>query len=183
MPNNFPSNHLLWMLIQSPLASETALTLIVYSAKHIVFLCQVEDLCVQSSVIFVIQLCKGFFLLSFFFFLPFPFFFLLSSFFFLLSSFFFLLSFPFFFFSFSFLIFLNFFLLFSVYDQYSFNIIPLLGQIVANDRESYQYLVESIRRFPKQDEFAKMIQTAGFKHVSYENLTFGVVAIHSGFKL
>jgi len=60
--------------------------------------------------------------------------------------------------------------------------IPLMGQIVANDRASYQYLVESIRKFPDQETFASMIRDAGFQHVSYRNLTFGVAAIHSGFK-
>lgn len=60
--------------------------------------------------------------------------------------------------------------------------IPLMGQIVANDRASYQYLVESIRKFPDQEAFAGMIRDAGFQHVSYRNLTFGVAAIHSGFK-
>ena len=73
-------------------------------------------------------------------------------------------------------------LLSFVYDKYSFALIPTLGQIVANDRDSYQYLVESIRKFPNQEKFKSMIQQAGFKHVSYTNLTFGVVAIHSGFK-
>lgn len=71
------------------------------------------------------------------------------------------------------------------YDIYSFQIIPVLGSLVANDAESYQYLVESIRRFPPQEEFAKMIQDAGFKipGKGYKDLTFGVAAIHSGFKL
>eukprot|EP00352_Strombidinopsis_acuminata_P007721 CAMPEP_0176365298 /NCGR_PEP_ID=MMETSP0126-20121128/20364_1 /TAXON_ID=141414 ORGANISM="Strombidinopsis acuminatum, Strain SPMC142" /NCGR_SAMPLE_ID=MMETSP0126 /ASSEMBLY_ACC=CAM_ASM_000229 /LENGTH=210 /DNA_ID=CAMNT_0017722227 /DNA_START=315 /DNA_END=947 /DNA_ORIENTATION=- len=69
------------------------------------------------------------------------------------------------------------------YDTYSFNVIPELGQLLANDRESYQYLVESIRKFPKQPEWAKQIEDAGFKCVTYTNLTGGIVAIHSGFKL
>ncbi|MDJ0858892.1 MAG: bifunctional demethylmenaquinone methyltransferase/2-methoxy-6-polyprenyl-1,4-benzoquinol methylase UbiE [Dinoroseobacter sp.] len=69
------------------------------------------------------------------------------------------------------------------YDRYSFNVIPPLGQVVANDRESYQYLVESIRRFPDQERFAAMIRTAGFEQVKYRNLTFGVAALHSGWKL
>ena len=69
------------------------------------------------------------------------------------------------------------------YDLYSFNMIPLMGQAVANDRQSYQYLVESIRKFPNQEAFATIIRDAGFKAVSYENLTFGVCSIHSGFKL
>lgn len=71
----------------------------------------------------------------------------------------------------------------EIYDAYSFNVIPALGEWVAQDRESYQYLVESIRNFPTQEEFVRRIKTAGFRHVDYENLTFGVVAIHSGFKL
>jgi len=70
-----------------------------------------------------------------------------------------------------------------IYDIYSYNVIPFMGKMIANDEESYRYLVESIRAFPVQDEFAKMIQEAGFKMVTYENLNFGVAAIHSGFKL
>ncbi|XP_037090382.1 2-methoxy-6-polyprenyl-1,4-benzoquinol methylase, mitochondrial-like [Pollicipes pollicipes] len=69
------------------------------------------------------------------------------------------------------------------YDQYSFQVIPPMGTVLAGDWKSYQYLVESIRRFPAQEEFARMIEDAGFGQVSYENLTFGVVAIHSAFKL
>ena len=69
------------------------------------------------------------------------------------------------------------------YDRYSFNVIPVMGQIVANDRESYQYLVESIRRFPDQETFAEMIRTAGFEQVKYRNLTMGVAALHSGWKI
>eukprot|EP01038_Epipyxis_sp_PR26KG_P010214 gene10214-13742_t len=71
----------------------------------------------------------------------------------------------------------------TMYDQYSFNIIPKLGEIVANDKASYQYLVESIRRFPNQRTLAKMMENESFVSVNYTNLTFGVVAIHSGFKL
>ena len=69
------------------------------------------------------------------------------------------------------------------YDRYSFNVIPALGQAVAGDRESYQYLVESIRRFPDQESFATMIRAAGFERVAYRNLTMGVAALHSGWKL
>ena len=58
-----------------------------------------------------------------------------------------------------------------------------MGQIVASDWHSYQYLVESIRKFPKQEEFSAMIQDAGFQEVYHENLMFGIAAIHSGFKL
>lgn len=71
----------------------------------------------------------------------------------------------------------------ELYDSYSFQVIPVLGQVLARDWKSYQYLVESIRQFPDQEEFAAMIQQAGFSFVTYENLTFGVAAIHSGFKL
>jgi len=69
------------------------------------------------------------------------------------------------------------------YDRYSFNVIPALGQAVANDRDSYQYLVESIRKFPDQDSFATMIRQAGFEQVKYRNLTMGVAALHSGWKI
>ena len=69
------------------------------------------------------------------------------------------------------------------YDRYSFNIIPALGQLVANDRDSYQYLVESIRKFPDQDKFADMISAAGFGRVQYRNLSMGIAALHSGWKL
>ncbi|OYX41620.1 MAG: bifunctional demethylmenaquinone methyltransferase/2-methoxy-6-polyprenyl-1,4-benzoquinol methylase [Rhodobacterales bacterium 32-67-9] len=69
------------------------------------------------------------------------------------------------------------------YDRYSFNVIPLMGQIVANDRDSYQYLVESIRKFPDQEAFAAMIRQAGFAQVKYRNLTMGVAALHSGWKI
>ncbi|CAL7950894.1 unnamed protein product [Xylocopa violacea] len=69
------------------------------------------------------------------------------------------------------------------YDQYSFQIIPVLGTLIAGEWHAYQYLVESIRKFPKQEDFKEMIEEAGFRNVIYENLTCGVVAIHSGFKL
>ncbi|PVD31416.1 hypothetical protein C0Q70_06828 [Pomacea canaliculata] len=71
----------------------------------------------------------------------------------------------------------------SLYDSYSFQVIPVMGQVIANDWKSYQYLVESIRQFPNQEGFAAMIRNSGFRMVTYENLTFGVAAIHSGFKL
>jgi len=71
----------------------------------------------------------------------------------------------------------------KLYDLYSFNIIPWLGEKVAQDRDSYQYLVESIRRFPEQDAFAGMIRQAGFARVKYENLSAGIVSIHSGWKI
>ncbi|BBN13136.1 demethylmenaquinone methyltransferase / 2-methoxy-6-polyprenyl-1,4-benzoquinol methylase [Marchantia polymorpha subsp. ruderalis] len=71
----------------------------------------------------------------------------------------------------------------QIYDMYSFAVIPAVGQYVAGDRNSYQYLVESARKFPTQERFASMIADAGFQDVQYENLVGGVVAIHSGFKL
>lgn len=80
-------------------------------------------------------------------------------------------------------------LLSRFYEWYSFNVIPNLGHILAADRDSYQYLVESIRRFPPQDQFADMIQRAGFTlprssgHKAWEDLTFGVASIHNGVKL
>ncbi|MEM7178986.1 MAG: bifunctional demethylmenaquinone methyltransferase/2-methoxy-6-polyprenyl-1,4-benzoquinol methylase UbiE [Pseudomonadota bacterium] len=69
------------------------------------------------------------------------------------------------------------------YDRYSFNVIPAMGQMVTGDRDSYQYLVESIRRFPDQESFAQMIRQAGFGQVSYRNLSMGVAALHSGWRL
>ena len=74
-------------------------------------------------------------------------------------------------------------LLQKAYDLYSFNVIPVMGQVVAGDRDSYQYLVESIRQFPDQETFARMIRVAGFEQVSYRNLTMGVAALHSGWKI
>jgi 2-methoxy-6-polyprenyl-1,4-benzoquinol methylase len=70
-----------------------------------------------------------------------------------------------------------------LYDQYSFYVIPKIGEIVANDKDSYQYLVESIRNFPKQEALRRMVGEAGFEFCSYTNMTLGVVAMHSGFKL
>lgn len=69
------------------------------------------------------------------------------------------------------------------YDFYSFGLIPLVGQLVAGDKESYQYLVESIRMFPNVLKFRTMIQDAGFKEVSYRTLTMDSVAIHKGWKV
>ena len=74
-------------------------------------------------------------------------------------------------------------LLRKLYDAYSFNVIPAMGKAVTGDRDSYQYLVESIRQFPDQETFAGMIRTAGFGQVKYRNLTQGVAAIHSGWRL
>ncbi len=71
----------------------------------------------------------------------------------------------------------------KAYDAYSFNVIPRMGQLIANDRDSYQYLVESIRNFPDQETFLGMVRTAGFENAKYRNLTLGVAALHSGWKL
>jgi len=71
----------------------------------------------------------------------------------------------------------------KAYDLYSFNVIPRMGQVIAGDRDSYQYLVESIRNFPDQETFADIIRAAGFEQVKYRNLTMGVAALHSGWKL
>ncbi len=69
------------------------------------------------------------------------------------------------------------------YDIWSFNAIPRIGKAVTGDAESYQYLVESIRKFPKQDAFAAMIKDAGFSRVTYRNYTGGVAALHSGWAI
>ena len=71
----------------------------------------------------------------------------------------------------------------KAYDLYSFNIIPAMGKMIANDRDSYQYLVESIRKFPDQETFLNMIRGAGFENVSYRNLSLGIAALHSGWKI
>ena len=71
----------------------------------------------------------------------------------------------------------------SVYDQYSFSVIPKMGKLIADDEESYQYLVESIRMHPGQEELRELMQAAGFQQVRYKNLTGGVVAVHTGYKL
>jgi len=70
-----------------------------------------------------------------------------------------------------------------LYDQFSFNVLPALGQIVAGDGEAYRYLVESIRRFPPQAKFARMIEEAGLARVQFRNLTGGIAAIHSAWKI
>jgi len=70
----------------------------------------------------------------------------------------------------------------KAYDLYSFKILPTMGQLIANDRESYQYLAESIRMHPDQDTLKQMMQQAGFAEVSYHNLTGGIVALHRGYK-
>jgi demethylmenaquinone methyltransferase/2-methoxy-6-polyprenyl-1,4-benzoquinol methylase len=71
----------------------------------------------------------------------------------------------------------------TLYDAYSMNAIPALGALVAGDAASYRYLVESIRRFPDQQTFMGMIETAGFERVRYRNLTGGIAAIHSAWRL
>ena len=70
-----------------------------------------------------------------------------------------------------------------LYDRYSFTVIPAMGRAVTGDRDSYQYLVESIRKFPDQETFADMIRAAGFGQVRYRNLSMGIAALHSGWKL
>ncbi len=71
----------------------------------------------------------------------------------------------------------------KIYDEYSFRIIPKIGELVAKDRDSYQYLVESIRQFPKQAELSSRLETAGFENVKVINLSGGIAAIHIGNKL
>lgn len=71
----------------------------------------------------------------------------------------------------------------KLYDAYSFRFIPRMGKWLAGDAQPYQYLVESIRKFPEQERFAAMIKEAGFGNVTYANLTGGVVAIHSGWRI
>ena len=71
----------------------------------------------------------------------------------------------------------------AAYDAYSFNVIPKMGKLIANDSESYQYLVESIRNFPDQETFLGMVKAAGFENAKFRNMTLGVAALHSGWKL
>lgn len=70
-----------------------------------------------------------------------------------------------------------------LYDLHSFEVIPRLGQLTTGKAQPYEYLVESIRKFPRQEAFADLIRNAGFERVSYRNLTGGIAAIHSGWKL
>lgn len=70
-----------------------------------------------------------------------------------------------------------------IYDAWSFNAIPRIGQMVAGDADSYQYLVESIRTFPNQQNFAAMIRNAGFSRVTWRDYTGGIAALHSGWKI
>ena len=71
----------------------------------------------------------------------------------------------------------------KLYEAYSFTVIPAIGKVVTGDGQPYRYLVESIRTFPKQDDFKTMIENAGFANVAYRNLSGGVVAIHSGWRI
>ncbi|MCH2546113.1 MAG: bifunctional demethylmenaquinone methyltransferase/2-methoxy-6-polyprenyl-1,4-benzoquinol methylase UbiE [Alphaproteobacteria bacterium] len=71
----------------------------------------------------------------------------------------------------------------KIYDNYSMHVIPRMGQLIARDAASYQYLVESIRKFPTQSQFSTLIRDQGFGNVSYRNMTCGVVAMHSGWKI
>ncbi len=71
----------------------------------------------------------------------------------------------------------------KLYDQYSFHVIPRMGAMIAGDRDSYQYLVESIRMFPAQEELAERMRNVGFSRVTYQNLTMGAVAIHQGWRI
>lgn len=71
----------------------------------------------------------------------------------------------------------------AAYDAYSFNVIPPMGQMIAGDRDSYQYLVESIRKFPDQETFLAMIREAGFENAKYRNLSQGIACLHSGWKI
>jgi demethylmenaquinone methyltransferase/2-methoxy-6-polyprenyl-1,4-benzoquinol methylase len=70
-----------------------------------------------------------------------------------------------------------------LYDAYSFQVLPLLGKLVANDEASYRYLAESIRKHPDQEALLAMMREAGFERASYHNLTGGIVAVHRGYKL
>lgn len=69
----------------------------------------------------------------------------------------------------------------KIYDEYSFNVLPKLGKMIANDEASYQYLAESIRMHPDQETLKTMMESAGFFNCKYHNLTGGVVALHRGF--
>lgn len=74
-------------------------------------------------------------------------------------------------------------LLDRLYDTYSFAVVPMMGRLITGDAESYRYLVESIRRFPDQEAFAGLIREAGLEQVRYRNLSGGIAAIHSGWRL
>ena len=71
----------------------------------------------------------------------------------------------------------------KIYDAYSFKLLPRIGQLIANDADSYRYLAESIRMHPGQEELKSMMEEAGLERVEYFNLTGGVVAVHRGYKI
>jgi len=73
-------------------------------------------------------------------------------------------------------------LLAKVYDQYSFQVLPAMGKLIAQDSESYRYLAESIRQHPDQETLLELMEESGFANVSYHNMTGGIVAVHRGFK-
>jgi len=70
-----------------------------------------------------------------------------------------------------------------LYDAYSFNVLPWLGQVIANDAASYRYLAESIRMHPNQETLLRLLQAAGFAQARYHNLSGGIVALHRGYKI
>jgi demethylmenaquinone methyltransferase/2-methoxy-6-polyprenyl-1,4-benzoquinol methylase len=74
-------------------------------------------------------------------------------------------------------------LLDRLYDTYSFSVLPKLGQLVAGDADSYQYLAESIRQFPNQDAYVQRIAQAGLRNVEYRNLSGGIAALHSAWRI
>ncbi len=69
-----------------------------------------------------------------------------------------------------------------IYDMYSFKLLPLMGKVIANDADSYQYLAESIRMHPGQEELKGMMENAGFERCDYTNMSGGIVALHRGYK-
>ena len=71
----------------------------------------------------------------------------------------------------------------KLYDLYSFNAIPKMGKLIVGDSDSYKYLVESIRKFPNQEDFLDMLKNAGFENSKYRNLSLGIAALHSGWKI
>lgn len=71
----------------------------------------------------------------------------------------------------------------TIYDEYSFKLIPWFGKLIANDEDSYRYLVESIKMHPDQETLKSMLQQAGFAEVQYKNLSAGIVAIHTAYKI
>ena len=71
----------------------------------------------------------------------------------------------------------------KLYDLYSFNAIPKMGKLIVGDSDSYKYLVESIRKFPNQEDFLDMLKNAGFENSNYRNLSLGIAALHSGWKI